>query len=55
MTTISHDINEPLTYANAPSYIGDDGIEYVDEDALMTLTEREMPKWAPLFERLSGQ
>lgn len=54
MTTISHDINEPLTYANAPTY-EEDGVTYVEEEALLELAERQMPKWKPLFDRLATQ
>lgn len=55
MTTTAQGTNEPITYANAPTYIGEDGIEYVDEDALMELAELEMPGWQPLFDRLATQ
>ncbi|RZU61726.1 hypothetical protein [Zhihengliuella halotolerans] len=55
MTTTAHTTESPLDYANAPTYIGDDGVEYVDERALMALAETEADGWAPLFERLARQ
>lgn len=55
MTTISHDINEPLTYANAPTYVDETGRRRMDFAAMRTLVQKNAEEDSDLLEWLASK
>jgi hypothetical protein len=51
---LGQQFNEPLSFSNAP-VVERDGHSFVEDQALMELSDRVAARWSDLLESLAGQ
>lgn len=53
MTTTAQGTNEPLTYANAPRYVDENGVTHIELEASLTLARRIAVREKDLLDSLA--